>query len=153
MQSSFMSQYLANIKLEKPPLLQPNRVISVTIMRPSISQVKHVLKLDYHLHTYCHEHLARYFCTRTASVAYLYTVHIVLAHCISNIRVKSSTVPSKLLISSYFWVKIFFFAKYSKGHPMISFGIEICVAVAQALFKAILALDPAQASKIHFSVG
>jgi hypothetical protein len=39
-------------------------------------------------------------------------------------------VPSKLLISSYFWAKTFFFTKLSLGYPMIFSGIEVCTAMA-----------------------
>jgi hypothetical protein len=35
-------------------------------------------------------------------------------------------VPSKLLISSYFSTKTFFFADLSLGYPKIFSGIEIC---------------------------
>jgi hypothetical protein len=39
-------------------------------------------------------------------------------------------LPSKLLISSYFWAKTFFFSEFSQDHPIIFFGIEICVLEA-----------------------
>jgi hypothetical protein len=37
-------------------------------------------------------------------------------------------IPSKLLISSYFSAKTFFFAKLSNGYPVIFSDIEICTA-------------------------
>jgi hypothetical protein len=39
-------------------------------------------------------------------------------------------VPSKLLISSYFWEKTFFCGKLSFGNSMIFSGIEVCTAMA-----------------------
>ncbi len=41
-------------------------------------------------------------------------------------------IPSSLLISSYFWAKIFFFAKISSGYPIIFSGIEVCTVGAYA---------------------
>jgi hypothetical protein len=39
-------------------------------------------------------------------------------------------LPSKLLISSYFWEKTFFCGKLSYGYSMIFSGIEVCTAMA-----------------------